>query len=144
MRSIFEKIRLIRYEEGYKRSRKDFAEIVKIPARTLESIENKGTDPRTSYIQSICEVFPEYTLWMIIDEIDMDSGQISPMIKGYWKKRIFSIKSYNSTNSDEYEKYIDELKFDRTNQEQIEEIKYIIDRFYGGETDLEYPFHTDW
>lgn len=135
---IFEKIRLIRYQEGFKR--KEFSELVNIPLRTLEGIENKGTDPRSSYVQSICKKFPEYTLWFMLDEVDIDSGQISPMIKGYWRKhyRFLGDKSEDDLKDMEEGKVI----FDRGNKSQIEEVKHIIEKWHGGDTDVEYSFHS--
>lgn len=82
-----EKIRMIREAEGL--GRHDFSRITNIPKRTLENIENKGTDPRAGILVRVCKAFPEYALWIMLDEININMGQISPQIKSIWEEYTF-------------------------------------------------------
>jgi len=137
---IHVKIYFIRWQARL--NRREFCEIVDIPSGTLESIENKGTDPRTSYVKNICKAFPEYTLWLMLDEVDLDSGQISPMIRFYWHQRLPGVRQGLDGNMDDVEKFFELAQFDRKNKIHIEELKKIIDYYFNGDTDLEYPFHS--
>ncbi|SIS44579.1 helix-turn-helix transcriptional regulator [Neptunomonas antarctica] len=77
--SVSEKIRAIRDSEGM--GRKAFADKLGISQRTLESIENKGTDPSSSILKAICKGYPAYTFWLTLDTVNPEIGQISPELK---------------------------------------------------------------
>jgi len=89
---MHEKIKSIRNAEDLGRG--VFSQRTKIPKRTLEAIENRGTDPRSSFIKGVCNAFPEYSLWIMTNEINLNAGQISPDVKKIWNQeqdRFFSI-----------------------------------------------------
>ncbi|MCF6190354.1 MAG: hypothetical protein L3J51_07740 [Cocleimonas sp.] len=136
---LYLKIYFIRWQE--KLNRREFCERIGMPVRALEVIESKGTTPRGQYLKAICKEFPEYTLWLMLDEVNVDSGQISPMIKYYWTNRLTIIRGLDS-DMDIKEFFEKHAKFDRKNPEHIKEVIEVIDHWYGGETDLEYPFHS--
>ena len=133
------KIYFIRWQEHL--NRREFCEKIDMPMGTLGSIENKGTDPRSSYVKKICKAFPEYTLWLMLDEVDLNSGQISPMIKFYWVNRLSIIRGLDP-DMDIKEFFKEHAKFDRKNLEHIDEVKEVIENYFSGDTDLEYPFHS--
>lgn len=124
------KIWFIRYQENL--SRPQFSEITGVSARTIEGIENKGIDPKISHVQSICKAFPEYSLWMMIDEVDLGIGQISPMIKNFWLNRLDTPELKSERN----------IVFDRKNISHIASINRVVERHHGGDADIEYPFHS--
>ncbi|WP_390879076.1 helix-turn-helix transcriptional regulator [Marinobacterium arenosum] len=76
---LSKKIRCLRDSEGL--GRKVFAERLGISQRTLESIENKGTDPASSILQMLCKLYPQYTFWLTIGEVKPDIGQIRPPLE---------------------------------------------------------------
>ncbi len=86
---ISDKIKLIRYEQELSRSQ--LSDLLNLSVRTLEGIENRGNDLRTSITQKLCSVFPEYTLWLMIDIVDFELGQVSPPIKDILKKEHYSL-----------------------------------------------------
>ncbi len=74
-----EKIRIIRESENL--GRKAFAEILGISQRTLEGIENRGSDPASSILKAVCKNYPQYTFWITQDITNPEIGQTSPELE---------------------------------------------------------------
>ncbi len=120
-----EKLRLIREAEGLGRG--DFSKITGVSKRTIESIENKGTDPRASYLSEVCSVFPEYALWLMLNEINIEIGQVSPKIKAIWND--YTLDKYER---DEFETYgISTKEWNQLDKEHSDGVvtKLVFDRF---------------
>ncbi|XKE44507.1 helix-turn-helix domain-containing protein [Halomonas organivorans] len=78
-KSFSEKLKEIREVHGL--GRKAFSDETGIPIRTIEGIEQRGTIPRTDIAQKICKRWPQYSLWLMTDQVDETCGQISPEIE---------------------------------------------------------------
>ncbi|UYG07286.1 helix-turn-helix domain-containing protein [Halomonas sp. M4R1S46] len=78
-KSFSEKLKEIRDVNGL--GRKAFSDETGIPIRTIEGIEQRGTIPRTDIAQKICKRWPEYSLWLMTDQVNEEAGQISPEIE---------------------------------------------------------------
>lgn len=77
--NIGEQIRAIREAEGL--TRKEFEEKTGMRLETLSGVERSTRMPSADKIKAICKAFPQYTLWLMADQINIDAGQISPDIK---------------------------------------------------------------
>ena len=71
-----EKIRVLRESEGLKRE--ELAEITGIKKRTIEGVE-RDRIASGPVLRDICMAYPHYTLWLMIDEVKPDAGQVSPL-----------------------------------------------------------------
>jgi len=78
-KSFSEKLKEIREINGL--GRKGFSDETGIPIRTIEGIEQRGTIPRTDIAQKVCRRWPEYSLWLMTDQVNEEAGQISPEIE---------------------------------------------------------------
>lgn len=78
-KSFSEKLKEIREVHGL--GRKGFSDETGIPIRTIEGIEQRGTIPRTDIAQKVCKRWPEYTLWLMTDQIDESCGQVNPELE---------------------------------------------------------------
>ena len=78
-KSFSEKLRAIRDAHGL--GRKALSDETGIPIRTIEGIEQRGTIPRTDIAQKICKRWPQYSLWLMTNQVDEAAGQISPEIE---------------------------------------------------------------
>ncbi len=78
-KSFSEKLKEIRDVHGL--GRKAFSDETGIAIRTIEGIEQRGTIPRTDIAQKICKRWPQYSLWLMTDQVDETCGQISPEIE---------------------------------------------------------------
>ncbi|WP_097459655.1 helix-turn-helix domain-containing protein [Mangrovitalea sediminis] len=76
--SIAEKIKLIRETEGL--GRKAFTDLIGASQRTLEGIEQRGSEPRSDFLMKITthERFKKYTLWLMSNDTAPECGQIDP------------------------------------------------------------------
>lgn len=128
MSSLSKKVSQIRKAEIL--SRKEFGGAVNISARAIEAIENKGVEPKSSYLESILALFPEYCLWLMLDEVDIEKGQISPMIKDLWRQWVLLKKG--------------DINFDRLDDEKKLEVKYVLEEFNNGSTDVEFRDDLQW
>ena len=88
---ISKKIRLIRESEEL--GRKAFSEVIEISQRSLEGIENRGTDPASTVLQAVCKAFPQYTFWLTLDKTEPKIGQISPELESI-------LSEYGKTGTD--------------------------------------------
>ena len=64
---VGEKLRKLR-EEALGMGRAEFSETTGIPKQTLIKIEQGQTDPRTSTLLKVIEIYPEYTLWLLSEK----------------------------------------------------------------------------
>lgn len=76
---LHEKIRQIRETETSGRT--DFEKKTGISRRTVENLENQGREPKGTMLTKICEIWPEYTMWLMTDTYNIDHGQLTPAIK---------------------------------------------------------------
>lgn len=74
-----EKLRQIRETECD--GRKTFGEKINVSMNTIKKYEERNTPPKWEVIEAILKVWPEYTMWLIHDETNAESGQVSPDIK---------------------------------------------------------------
>lgn len=73
------KIRELR--EGLGLGRQAFVDRTGIPKNTLIKVEQGYHDPSYTTIKAIIYVWPEYTLWLMNDQVAPEAGQISPEIE---------------------------------------------------------------
>ncbi|MBE0507537.1 MAG: helix-turn-helix transcriptional regulator [Marinospirillum sp.] len=78
--SLAKKIREIR--EAETSGRHEFSELLDIPKKTIEGIEQTGRVPKGDILEAICKKWPQYTLWLMTDQVNEAAGQISPGIEG--------------------------------------------------------------
>ncbi len=73
---VAEKIKLLRSAKGY--TQKEFSELLKIGYSSMQNYEQSS---RGSYriLPKLCNKFPEYTLWLMINNTNIE--QIKPTIK---------------------------------------------------------------
>lgn len=76
MEDIGRKIRRIR--EAQNLTRQEFAEKTGLNIETISATERGKSKPNSDKLQAICRTFPQYTLWLMTDQSDPTSGQISP------------------------------------------------------------------
>jgi DNA-binding XRE family transcriptional regulator len=88
------KIRQIREAEGFGRS--EFAKTINVPVKTLIGWETRGIEPKASAMTAVCQAFPQYTLWLMTDTVQPESGQISPEIE--LARRENNLKAAGDTN----------------------------------------------
>lgn len=55
-----------------------FSELTSIPLSTLKKYATGERDTSFGVFQKIIKVFPQYTLWIALDQVAPESGQISP------------------------------------------------------------------
>lgn len=77
--NLSRKLRLIR--EAETTGRGEFSQLIGIPKKTLEGIEQTGRVPRGDLLEAVCRQWPRYTLWLMTDLTDDDNGQVRPEIK---------------------------------------------------------------
>lgn len=70
------KVRLIR--EAETAGRAEFSQIIGVAKKTIESIEQSGRPPKGEMLEAICRRWPQYTLWLMTDQVNTELGQISP------------------------------------------------------------------
>lgn len=73
---VGQKIRDIRETEGL--GRQAFSDRTGINKETLIKVEQGKNDPSFSVLQKITNCYPQYTLWLMTNQVNPDAGQISP------------------------------------------------------------------
>ncbi|WP_193067745.1 helix-turn-helix domain-containing protein [Halomonas sp. 3D7M] len=73
---LAEKIRKIR--EAETSGRAEFSQLIGIPKKTIENIELTGRAPKGDLLAAVCRRWPRYTLWLMTDQTDPESGQVQP------------------------------------------------------------------
>ncbi|MDR5865282.1 helix-turn-helix transcriptional regulator [Halomonas koreensis] len=76
---LAQKIRSIR--EAETSGRAEFSELIGVPKKTLIGIEQTGRVPKGDLLQAVCRQWPKYTMWLMTDQVDEASGQVSPEIE---------------------------------------------------------------
>jgi len=71
-----EKIKLIRKASGLTQPK--ISELVGIPLNSIRNYERGERGVSALFLLKICEIFPQYTLWLMTNEIAPEVGQISP------------------------------------------------------------------
>lgn len=82
MSTVFgEKISKIKKVENL--SRPQFCKIVNVPIGTMRGLDSPSSKsiPKFDIVEKICKAFPQYTLWLMTDQVNPEAGQISPEIK---------------------------------------------------------------
>ncbi|NWO07559.1 MAG: helix-turn-helix transcriptional regulator [Alteromonadaceae bacterium] len=77
--NLAQKIRRIR--EAETSGRAEFSELIGVPKKTLIGIEQTGRVPKGDLLQAICTQWPQYTLWLMTDQVNEAAGQVSPEIE---------------------------------------------------------------
>lgn len=73
-----EKLKLLRKTENITQVK--MAELLEITENGYQKLEYGRTEPTHKVISRLCKLFPEYTLWLMTDEIN-PPHQIDPYIK---------------------------------------------------------------
>ncbi|ATJ83691.1 helix-turn-helix domain-containing protein [Halomonas beimenensis] len=76
---IGEKIRALREAEGM--GRQEFSDLTGIPKNTLIRLEQGKNSPSGKVLMQVTNTFPQYTMWLMNDQVIEDAGQISPEIE---------------------------------------------------------------
>lgn len=76
---VVENLRQIREFECS--GRKEFSDMTDVSIRSIEVYEQRGTPPKLEIIKKILKIWPEYTHWIMLDEVAPDIGQVSVDIK---------------------------------------------------------------
>lgn len=71
-----EKIKLIRKASGLTQPK--ISELVGIPLNSVRNYERGERGVSALFLLKICEIFPQYTLWLMTNEVAPEVGQISP------------------------------------------------------------------
>ncbi|BBN59292.1 helix-turn-helix transcriptional regulator [Hydrogenovibrio marinus] len=73
-----EKLKLIREAENLSQS--ELAEKTGIPKRSIINYENSDRQPAFDAVKKVCESFPEYTMYLMLDDMPENTGsdQIKP------------------------------------------------------------------
>lgn len=74
-----EKIREIREVEGM--GRHAFSQATGIGKETLIKVEQGKTAPSGKVLKQITNTFPQYTMWLMNDQVIEEVGQVSPEIE---------------------------------------------------------------
>lgn len=67
------RMRLLREALGLGRA--EFARRIGISKKTLEGIEQSGRYPKSDVIASVCQEWPDYTVWLILGKGGTDIPQ---------------------------------------------------------------------
>lgn len=76
---IGEKIREVREVQGL--GRQAFCEMTGVPKQTLINVENGRNEPSFKVMKKIVDAFPQYTMWLMHEQVIEEAGQISPQIE---------------------------------------------------------------
>lgn len=76
MSSIAQRIRQLRESEGMSRSA--FAEHIGVPARTVETMEQRASSPREAMLKAVGEKYPQHCYWLLTGKVNAKVGQTKP------------------------------------------------------------------
>ncbi|MBW3568087.1 MAG: helix-turn-helix domain-containing protein, partial [Proteobacteria bacterium] len=68
--------RQLRESEGM--SRPAFAEHIGVPARTVETMEQRASSPREPMLKAVAEKYPQYCYWLLTGKVNSKVGQTKP------------------------------------------------------------------
>lgn len=66
-----QKIKILRAESGY--TQKDFAVKLNCATISIQNYESNRKTPNGSLMQKLCNLFPQYALWLMTDIDDISS-----------------------------------------------------------------------
>tara|TARA_R110000850_G_scaffold2760_7_gene12940 strand:- start:1905 stop:2114 length:210 start_codon:yes stop_codon:yes gene_type:complete len=66
-----------------------------VPKQTLINVKNGRNEPSFKLMKKIVDVFPQYTMWLMHEQVIEEAGQISPQIE---KARADLKKTETGTN----------------------------------------------
>lgn len=95
---IYEKIERIRAAEGLTQA--EFSEKIGVSANTLNAMKSRGSSPRFDVLEKICQVWPQYGLWLITGESEALAGQFEPERNSNEKIIFQIIESCSARNID--------------------------------------------
>lgn len=78
--NLSEKIKLLRQTEGL--TQKKLSELAGIDVTSIQNYENGRRKPNTDFMETLCNAFPEYTLWLMTDDEKVSVTQINPVANG--------------------------------------------------------------
>lgn len=76
---FYKKFDQIMQSEGIKRPA--FTQRCGLNLRTFETGILRGTKPKGETLAAVCQAWPEYTLWLMTDQVQPENGQTSPLLK---------------------------------------------------------------
>jgi len=120
---LIDKFKFIRSAENL--SREKLSKLIDIPSPSIKTLELRGSEPSGKVLTQLCKVFPEYALWLLTDEINLNAGQISPDVKKIW----FQEQEKDDSSSDEF------MPFDRFNAHHIYLVKDMAKKYKSLITD---------
>ena len=68
---LSEKLKLLRKAEGY--TQKQVSELLKCGYSTYQQHEIGLHEPSSKFMKKLCQLHPEYTLWLMTDSVDINS-----------------------------------------------------------------------
>ena len=74
---IGKRIRQIREHVG--KGRQAFSKELGIPKQTLINVETKDSNFGVNIARKVCELYPQYTLWLMTGNTASKTGQIIPL-----------------------------------------------------------------
>ncbi|MGQ0333106.1 helix-turn-helix domain-containing protein [Halomonas elongata] len=77
--TVGEKIRAIREAEQV--GRQEFSDLTGIPKNTLIRLEQGRNAPSGRVLMQVTQAFPQYTMWLMNDQVIEEAGQVSPEIE---------------------------------------------------------------
>ena len=76
---VGEKIRALREAESM--GRQEFSDLTGIPKNTLIRLEQGRNAPSGKVLMQLTNTFPQYTMWLMNDQVIEEAGQVSPEIE---------------------------------------------------------------
>lgn len=61
--------------------RQAFCDTTGVPKQTLINVENGRNEPSFKVMTKITQAFPQYTMWLMNDQVIEEVGQVSPEIE---------------------------------------------------------------
>lgn len=77
--NINQRLRSLR--DHLKLGRHDFSTSIGMKKQTLANIENERQQINGSYLEAICEAYPEYAYWLVTGKTLPEAGQTSPELE---------------------------------------------------------------
>lgn len=68
---INEKLKLLRKAEGY--TQVALSKVLRVGYSSIQNYECGYRKPNHRFMQKLCHQFPEYTLWLMTDGVDINS-----------------------------------------------------------------------
>lgn len=78
MKKISEKLQILRKSAGY--TQREMSNVMNCGYSTIGHYESGRVSPTIKVIEELCKKFPEYTLWLITNKVDIK--QIESNMRG--------------------------------------------------------------